>query len=425
MRTSERKPLIAFQGKLYTSLSQAAEDIGLAPTAAYRIKKEHEFTNEEVLQYYVEQQNKSGGQRRKSHGRNKSVVIDGVEYASYTEALRAYHIPRVTVTSKMRRKNIDFETALMEIISPKEKNVSLLDFDSSFVEPISIETASLTKPQTAFLHSVEKYFQNVQVITYKGLSGIQFDVPLNSKVSVFCYTLFSETVIWLFIPDIPTSDQNVLTRINLFNRERDNCCFGYRDGKISASWALDVGYAYPKFLLRPLSLFLDECSHFCSDEEDPEIKVKIISANLIPGEEINSLLSPDQEKTYKALKDTVQTVSILKEGDVLVFSFPFFFKEDSPTDCFLYYQIRSHKLVIPKLISGVNESQELYERILAFNQHFVGCKIWFKNDHIGASWNVEGATKGFFGNVGPAVLNRFLEGCRGIVREIEEEVEPR
>lgn len=417
MNAAERKPLIAFQGKFYTSLSQAAEDIGLAPTAAYRLKKKYNFTDEEVLQYYIEQKNSHAGKSARGCGRKKAVVIDGVTYSSYTDALRAYQIPRVTVTSRMQRKGVDFETALMELITPKENDIDFkFFFDPSLVKPLAPDSIHPTVIQNAFYQDLKHTFDDVYTIKHNNRFGFQFEFPLTETEKADCIILFTSKTLSFIAPQLKCCIQDLdeLTAfINQFNQKTANCRIGYEDGSTTASWIIDLPGFYQKFLIKALAEFLNGCRQFSSGN-----KLAFLASETIPSTvvlEDHAALDSEQEKTYLTLKEELRPVNILKDRDSLVFSSPIFFGGSAPTECFVLYKIRSHIIIVPELISNVKETPALYDFVLSFNHQYTGCKIWIDGSHIGASWNVDGATKGFFANVGQKVLRRFIASSRKFV----------
>lgn len=410
-----KKPLIAFQGKFYTSLAQAAEDIGLAPSAAYRLKKKRGFSDEEVLCYYAERRGGEESVKRDS-GRKKAVTINGILYASYTEALHAYQIPRVTVTSRMRRKKVDFETALTSLLAQKDTTLDTrIYFDPAQVSPLDEQQLSIL--QKNFYQDLRNAFCDIHVIAQGIYSGFQISIPLMGSHIIDCFILFSGKDIQFIVPTLPCQiqDREPLIRfIHTFNRCVKNCRVGYEHGSVMASWVIDRPALYHKFMIRMLAEFLNGCGQFALGRVTP-IHITIPDArDTLPP----IALDQEQRKTYETLKEELQEVSILKTGDSIAFSSPVSFDHRQPIPCYILYQIRSHTMIIPSLIPYTKMDPDIEELALAFNRQYMGCKLWADEFGISASWNVDGATKGFFEHTGQDSIRRFLASVKAFLERI-------
>lgn len=99
------KSAVTYQGISYPSLSAAGTALGITPTQLYQTRKKMKKSDPncsdlEVLAYVCERRGKAESLGK---GMSKPFEFMGIEYASRTEALNAYHLPRVSVDTTLRR----------------------------------------------------------------------------------------------------------------------------------------------------------------------------------------------------------------------------------------------------------------------------------------------------------------------------------
>lgn len=100
-----------YEGEKFTSLYEAATTLGISPNQLYELRKRKNLTASEAIEQVMKKRKENG----KRPGRAaKKCVIEGVEYESREAAAKAYHIPIITVYSRMERDHISFEEALLK-----------------------------------------------------------------------------------------------------------------------------------------------------------------------------------------------------------------------------------------------------------------------------------------------------------------------
>lgn len=96
-----------YDGQKFSSLFEAAESLGFSPTYLYGIRNKKGCSANEAIKQAME------GRTGNNQGNHSPVEIDGVIYPNKISALRAYDIPYVTATTRMRRENISFQEAVL------------------------------------------------------------------------------------------------------------------------------------------------------------------------------------------------------------------------------------------------------------------------------------------------------------------------
>jgi len=109
-KSGTKRYICEYNGVQYSSLYEAAMDLGFSPNQLYEFRKRNNLTPSEAIALSME--------KRKRHGKGaskaaKAVVVEGVEYESREAAARAYNVPCITVYSRMERDGISFEEALL------------------------------------------------------------------------------------------------------------------------------------------------------------------------------------------------------------------------------------------------------------------------------------------------------------------------
>ena len=100
---------VEYDGVPYKSIYEAATALGINPSQVYEVRKRSKVSPSEAIRLVLER----SGKERKPGYRAIPCVVAGVEYASREAAIMAYHVPRITVYSRMERENISFEEALI------------------------------------------------------------------------------------------------------------------------------------------------------------------------------------------------------------------------------------------------------------------------------------------------------------------------
>jgi len=100
---------VEYDGIPYKSIYEAATALGINPSQVYETRKRNKVSPTEAIRLVLERKGKG---RKPSH-RAIPCVVAGVEYESREAAIMAYHLPRITVYSRMERENISFEEALI------------------------------------------------------------------------------------------------------------------------------------------------------------------------------------------------------------------------------------------------------------------------------------------------------------------------
>lgn len=100
-----------YGGVKYSSLYEAAMALGITPNQLYELRKRKNLTASEAIEWVMKNRKENG----KRPGRAaKKCVVENVEYESREAAARAYHIPIITIYSRMERDHISFEEALIQ-----------------------------------------------------------------------------------------------------------------------------------------------------------------------------------------------------------------------------------------------------------------------------------------------------------------------
>ncbi len=100
---------VEYEGVPYKSIYDAAVALGINPSQVYETRKRRKVSASEAIRIVME---RTGSPKRVGY-RAMPCTVNGVEYASREEAILAYHLPRVTVYSRMEREGISFEEALV------------------------------------------------------------------------------------------------------------------------------------------------------------------------------------------------------------------------------------------------------------------------------------------------------------------------
>lgn len=108
-KASSKRFMFEYDGVKYNSLNEAANALGFSPNQIYEIRKRKNLSPAAAIAYAVEKRKKEG---KGPAWAAKKCVIDGKEYESQEAAARAYHVPIITVYSRMERDGISFEEAL-------------------------------------------------------------------------------------------------------------------------------------------------------------------------------------------------------------------------------------------------------------------------------------------------------------------------
>ena len=261
---NRQEHLISFQGKLYKSLAQASTDIGSDPALAYSLKKKYNFTPAETLQYLVEHRNPNRGK-----GKTIPICVDGVCYNSQTDAARAYHLSRATITSRMVRDNLSFADALLVADRYRKNlpNMSSVLIDAA-VSPLRKDgLGEMNKlQQGVYAYLKETYFS---VSLYQEASGqIIFAFPYETRKNktFTCQLTIGSAGNELYVPLLVENAEETLEMyqtINQFNREQIGCKFWMQRNHISASWSMFVpasAYSSLKEIKQTTAAFLDSCS---------------------------------------------------------------------------------------------------------------------------------------------------------------------
>ena len=132
---------VEYDGISYKSIYEAATALGINPSQVYETRKRSKVSPAEAIRLVLE---RSGREKKPSH-RAMPCVVAGVEYPSREAAIMAYHLPRITVYSRMERENISFEEALVRgrnesIYCPPVKSLfpslRLVPSDSPLQQPV-------------------------------------------------------------------------------------------------------------------------------------------------------------------------------------------------------------------------------------------------------------------------------------------------
>jgi len=412
MAAPKNKPPFFFRDVFYRSLAEACEKLSVEPTYVYNLKRRKKLSDADALEYclqYRENHPTIKGQEKK--GRKRAVEINGRQYESYGEALAAYGIPRISVTSCMQRENRDFQAAMMKMIMKKyDLHLHDLKFEHSSIVSLSDPEKGLSNPQKKFYHDIKPYFEEAEIITSNQNPGFKLQYRTPQKV-ITCYAYFSGKTLGVIVPELMTGQapsMDLFNKINAYNQISGACSIGYHSGCVSASTVFDFATYYHRLFPKALFAFLDKCSGFLSGQT--LLEDCLYPQSLIPLQSPQEELTEDQFKSYVALKSEVQTVQCYHFGEQVYFSYPLLLADNEPVDCYSAYGIHSHKMIVPDLIQTV-ASRELLEMILQFNYYFAGCKLWHDGERLSASWETEGESKGFFKKSCHFPLRRFLNSC--------------
>lgn len=158
-KEGKKRYFCEYNGVKYKSLYEAACALGLQPSQLYEYRSRNHLSPSAALEQMME---KKGRVKRKSPV-SKKCVVDGVEYESQEAAILAYHIPRITIYSRMQREGITFEEALS-----KGRKVSLYRKPMEMVFPsLHFTAAQDNSQQPAMLHDLETalHYYNYSVET--------------------------------------------------------------------------------------------------------------------------------------------------------------------------------------------------------------------------------------------------------------------
>ena len=404
----EKKPLFVFRGKFYRSFSEACVDFGIEPAQAYRFRRKTGMASADVLEHCLQYREENGGIRRLESRQTRDIWINGHRFNSYTEAINWYNIPRVSVTSRVRRYNISFQTALTELIM-KKYDLHINSLKNTPANATSPDIRPLSANHSKFYELLKKEFPHIELIQSSPVSGFKIPYPSEKDPVFFCYLYLGLNFASMCVPElisVPES-MDLFSRLNAFNCSSFLPVLGYKDGYVSASWLIDSAEYFSKRLLQLICVFLSSCQEFLSSWEHstpPPISIPPLSHTEKP-------LTDEQKKALAALKESVQAVSYSQTRDHLIFSYPYPFSSEKEVECHSLYGESSHWMLIPDLIDNVSESLEGYRILLEFQTEFSGCRFWFHDGKIGASWNEAKCIQDFFSKSCRMPLSRFLNTC--------------
>lgn len=109
-KSHTKRFLCEYDGRQYSSLYEAALDLGFSPSQLYELRKRKKLTASETIALAVHRRERNG---KRPAAAAKSCVIEGIMYESREAAARAFGIPCITAYSRMEREGITFEEALI------------------------------------------------------------------------------------------------------------------------------------------------------------------------------------------------------------------------------------------------------------------------------------------------------------------------
>jgi len=115
-KESAKRHFCEYNGVRYNSLYEAACALGLEPGQLYGYRSRNNLTPSAALEKMMEKKEERERKNipKRQSALSKKCVVNGVEYESQEAAILAYHIPRITVYSRMQREGISFEEALIK-----------------------------------------------------------------------------------------------------------------------------------------------------------------------------------------------------------------------------------------------------------------------------------------------------------------------
>lgn len=404
MSETKENAAFYFRGVFYRSLSEACETMGVEPTYVYNIKQKEHITGEEALEHLLQYRSANRGKAKPINGRRIKISINGRQYDSYADALAAYKIPRITVTSYMQRSHKDFRTALMTMIMRKyELHIHDLEFDLHNLAPVTDWNNIKLRTQ--------KFYQKI-CDSFEEIEALQSNSKLVLKIiykKITCYVyFFAWTSIGIIVPELMTKQppsKELFLRINTFNKNTESISFGYQNGVVNASTIFDLK-AFSNLFLTALFDFLNTCSDFLDGKDAPQ-KKDFSQQDFSIVQNPQEKLSSEQLRAYNAMKDAVQTVQCSQHGEQLLFSYPLLLENRDPAECFSIYDPHFHRMFVPEILKA-SYSEELMQLILQFNYQFSGCKIWYDQERLSASWKLVWKARGGFEKILTTPLHRFL-----------------
>ena len=110
-KSTAKRFLCEYQGVQYSSLYEAANALGFPPAQLYELRKRNNLPPSAAIELAMEKRAAKG---KRESSRAQKCIIDGIEYKSQDDAIRAFGLPRITVYSRMERDGISFEEAVLK-----------------------------------------------------------------------------------------------------------------------------------------------------------------------------------------------------------------------------------------------------------------------------------------------------------------------
>ena len=261
--SGKSKTSFTYDGKDFSSLSDAVQEYGLSLYSVYRYKGQHHCSSEEAIDHFLKKRAKTGGPT--NSGGKKPVVFRGVEYPSQQAVMDAFHLPRVTVMSKIRRTGVSFETAVEQCLhASNHLSVTRSPFLSTVWKETD-NTDSFLRIELKILNHIRSSFQNTKIYSSDiGIHMVSFEADIVLGVPSTVYVVFDKTEKEFFIEDIHVLKGDVpIDKINKLNASSlyTKFWFDSDSGKIGASWNVpatsDIGNA--PIIWKSLLNFVNAC----------------------------------------------------------------------------------------------------------------------------------------------------------------------
>lgn len=279
---SKRSYACSYNGVHYSSVSQAADALGIPAYDIHSCRKKYNVSTDTAIQMVLSKK------RTESHEQEKDIIervrpvkVEGVTYPSKAEACRIYGIPYITVFSKMERSGLSFEEALVES-SRANKNIKAAKtlwsgLSLSPAEPESNEKTDMMYTLSSFMKQ-NGFYVHCLADKKKGIGAVLFETSLHAleeKTSIYLvfpttyagYFMDIELIIPNLMPVENISEQQefeLLQLLNEVNQTYQGAKAGLVNGSLVVNWMVQVKHnpINNRILFRDICRFIGTAAEF-------------------------------------------------------------------------------------------------------------------------------------------------------------------
>lgn len=271
-----------FEGIDYPSIVSAADAVGVEPTDVYHIMKTYDLSPDKAIRKALDE--KIAKDTAPVEPTAWSCVIAGKTYRNKAEAVKVYGTKMSTVESRMQRKGISFEEALL--LGHRERkqmigeNSRYIDLNISELirtkNTAKLEMDSVVSDITEVLKNNNYTPEIYEIKNIPNMVAIKFEeslFPISDKRNLYLFLTTDKTSqqIEIVLPDLITFPQEsqillalLLEKINELNRRYVSGKVYVRNGSVTCSWSFPIvsKTLNSRLLLKNIYSFIGTSSKF-------------------------------------------------------------------------------------------------------------------------------------------------------------------